>query len=227
MSPSVVLGGIRFLGCTMWTDFQLPVRGRDVGILESKARAVAAARSSMNDYALIRIREYGGLRRRARSLEPADTLAIPQAERQWLLEQLRSPFDGLTVVVTRMGPSNGSVEPKYAADWCTPALVSHLPDAFFEVPTIWVHGYTHTRFDYRRGSCRVISEPRGYEQRDGAWENPAFDGRLVVDVRHRKSDDAREIDGRIFLTSESRSLERMFDSTNRISQIFADSLVLA
>ena len=140
---------------------------------------MSAAKLSMNDYAAIRIQQPGESRR---MLAPADTLAMHRAELAWLLEQLQAPFDGTTVVVTHTGPSDGSVAPRYAADWCTPAFVSHLPDEFFEVPHLWVHGHTHTRFDYVRSSCRVISEPRGYRQRDGAWENPAFDGRLVVDV---------------------------------------------
>jgi predicted phosphodiesterase len=189
----VVLEGVRFLGCTLWTDFQLAVGGDEVGALESKARAMAAAKRSMNDYALIRIQDSGGFRRHPRPLEPADTLAIHHAERTWLLEKLQAPFDGLTVVVTHTGPSDGSVAPKYAADWCTPAFVSHLPDEFFDVPVLWIHGHTHTRFDYQRGGCRVVSEPRGYRMRDGSWENPAFDGKFVIEVPVGTLDDlARE-----------------------------------
>ncbi|MCK9687325.1 antitoxin Xre/MbcA/ParS toxin-binding domain-containing protein [Scleromatobacter humisilvae] len=179
---SVVVDGVRFVGCTLWTDFQLPVGGPEVDELETKARAMSAAKRSMNDYHLIRIQESGGFRRHARPLEPADTLAIHHVERAWLLEHLQAPFGGPTVVVTHTGPSGGSVAPKYAADWCTPAFVSNLPDEFFVVPAVWVHGHTHTRFDYQRGACRVVSEPRGYRMKDGSWENPQFDGRLVVDV---------------------------------------------
>jgi hypothetical protein len=32
-----------------------------------------------------------------------------------------------------------------------------------------------------------VSEPRGYRQRDGAWENPAFDGRAVIDLATERS----------------------------------------
>ena len=183
LSPgSVVLGGIRFIGCTLWTDFRLPVGGEQVGELESKAPAMSAAKRSMNDYATIRLQDLGGFRRHPRLLELADTLAIHHAERAWMFDQLRTPFPGPTVVVTHTGSSVGSVAPKYAADWATPAFVSNLPDEFFAVPALWIHGHTHTRFDYRRGNCRIPCEPRGYRMRDGAWENPAFDGRLVVEV---------------------------------------------
>jgi hypothetical protein len=148
----VVIAGVRFLGCTLWTDFDLPVDGaRPLGALEQRARAMSAARLSMNDYAAIRTQQPNQPRR---LLTRADTLAMHQAERAWLLEQLQAPFDGPTVVVTHTGPSDRSVAPRYASDWCTPAFVSHLPDVFFEVPQLWVHGHTHTRFDYRRAECR-------------------------------------------------------------------------
>jgi len=176
----VVLGGVRILGCTLWTDFALPVDGiTPLGTLDRRAHAMSSARHAMNDYAAIRVKPPGQARR---LLTPADTLAIHHAERAWLLEQFRLPFAGPTVVVTHTGPSDGSVAPRYAADWCTPAFVSHLPDEFFDTPVLWIHGHTHTRFDYRRGACRVVSEPRGYRMRDGSWENPLFDGRLVVNV---------------------------------------------
>lgn len=47
----------------------------------------------------------------------------------------------VTVVVTHHAPAAGSVAERYAADWLTPAFVSDLPDGFFEIPALWVHGH--------------------------------------------------------------------------------------
>jgi Icc-related predicted phosphoesterase len=180
LSPgSAVIGGVRFIGCTLWTDFELPLRRRHVGTLEQRGRAMAAAKMAMADYARIRIAAPGGLRR---ALTPADTLAMHQSERAWLLAQLQKQLDSTTVVVTHHAPSDGSVAPMYADDWCTPAFVSHLPDEFFEVPVLWVHGHTHSHFDYRRGNCRVVSDPRGYRMRDSSYENSQFAARFVVEI---------------------------------------------
>jgi hypothetical protein len=103
-------------------------------------------------------------------------------DRDWLRRQLAQPFDGTTVVVTHHAPATGSVADRYAEDWMTPAFVSDLPDDFFAVPALWVHGHTHATFDYARGRCRVVSNPRGYRLRDSSFENPVFDPALVIDV---------------------------------------------
>jgi hypothetical protein len=63
------------------------------------------------------------------------------------------------------------------------AFVNELPDAFFDVPAIWIHGHTHQQFDYRVRSCRIVSNPRGYVNWSGRIENKAFDPALVIDVR--------------------------------------------
>jgi predicted phosphodiesterase len=185
LSPGEVLladGRIRVLGCTLWTDFQLPVSSSSSGSLEQKGRAMSAAREAVRDYRWIRIEEPGGLRRQ---LTPADTLALHLAERAWLLSKLREPFAGQTVVVTHHAPSAESVAPKYAEAWTTPAFVSQLPDEFFETAALWVHGHTHTSFDYVRGRTRVVCNPRGYpedSEEDSKFENPEFDPSLVISV---------------------------------------------
>ena len=71
---------------------------------------------------------------------------------------------------------------RYADDWASGAFVTELPDAFFDVPLLWVHGHTHQQFDYRVRSCRIVCNPRGYLNWSGKIENNAFDPALVIDV---------------------------------------------
>lgn len=103
-------------------------------------------------------------------------------DRDWLHRQLQETFDGPTVVVTHHAPARASVAERYAQDWLTPSFVSALPASFFEVPKLWVHGHTHSSFDYVEGSCRVVSNPRGYRMGDGGSENRQFDRGFVVHV---------------------------------------------
>ena len=37
-------------------------------------------------------------------------------------------------------------------------------------PALWVHGHTHDSCDYRVGNTRVICNPRGYENENGAFD---------------------------------------------------------
>lgn len=183
----VVVDGVRFLGCTLWTDFQLPIRQSDGALVTSFRRAVAEARQRLYDYKFIEVirktRAFQRERERRVLLDTRDTLDAHLEDREWLRTELTDPFDGPTVVVTHHAPAMGSVAERYAADWLTPAFVSNLPDDFFDVPTLWVHGHTHSPFDYRRGACRVLSNPRGYRAKDGAFENPRFDPGLIIEVK--------------------------------------------
>lgn len=190
----VVLDGVRFAGCILWTDFQLPVRGPG-GQLESNIEsnielAMRSAGERLNDFRVIEIEAQAATRTNRpdkyrpvrRLLRPADTLAMHWIDRDWLRRQLLEPFGGPTVVVTHHAPALGSVAERYAEDWLTPSFVSGLPASFFEVPQLWVHGHTHSPLDYLEGGCRVVSNPRGYKLRNGNFENQSFDRGFVVEV---------------------------------------------
>jgi len=43
----------------------------------------------------------------------------------------------------------------------------------------WVHGQTHSKFDYQIAGTRVVCNPRGYH---GLRLNKKFDPALVVEV---------------------------------------------
>jgi hypothetical protein len=146
------------------------------------------ATNLLNDYALIRTvdesAEPGTWRhKQGRKLQAADTLRIHQTQRAWLSDRLAAPFAGPTVVVTHHAPHRGSLAKRYADDWASGAFVNELPDAFFDVPVLWVHGHTHQRFDYRVRSCRIVCNPRGYVNWSGRVESKEFDPGLVIDLK--------------------------------------------
>lgn len=186
----VVIDGVRFLGCVLWTDFQLPLRMPGGELKSSIKRALRAAGDQLNDFRLIEVdaeatantNGAAGCRPFQRVLRPADTMAMHWIDRDWLRCELTQPFQGSTVVVTHHAPAIASVAARYAADWLTPAFVSQLPSTIFKVPCLWTHGHTHTSFDYMEGTCRVVSNPRGYRVRDGRFENQHFDRGFVVEV---------------------------------------------
>ncbi len=183
----LVIGGVRFLGATLWTDFELVIETPE-GMVGDVDRAMRVANNLLNDYALIRTvdetAEPDTWRGRAgRKLLAADTLRIHQAQRTWLQTKLAEPFAGPTVVVTHHAPHRGSLSAHYAHDWASGAFVNELPEVFFEVPVLWVHGHTHQSFRYQVRACRVVCNPRGYVNWIGRIENQAFEPGLIVDVR--------------------------------------------
>jgi predicted phosphodiesterase len=169
----IILNGVRFLGCCLWTDYLLdPAQQR---------AAMTEAERTMYDHRRIRT---------ARGRFTAeDALHIHQETRAWLETKLDQPFGGPTVVVTHHGPHPGSVHPRYAGLLLNAAFVSDLP-SLVEKADLWIHGHVHDSFDYQVAGTRVIANPRGYalnrkaaETPEGLdWENKMFDARLVVEV---------------------------------------------
>lgn len=182
---TVKIAGVRFIGCTLWTDFQVPFvadQKREVNVVRALRSANAFMADCREIQVLSQVVEAGRIKEIPRLLQAEDTLAMHWTERDWLRRELQKPFDGPTVVVTHHAPALGSVAPMYDGDELTPAFVSALPDEMFTVPVLWVHGHTHTSFDYMMGGCRVVSNPRGYAERSGIFENERFANDFVVDV---------------------------------------------
>lgn len=185
---SVVIDGVRFLGCTLWTDFGLhiavpDVPGEPATLVSDRERGMRESGRYVADYSTIRILQgHQSLLTGASRLHPLDTLKIHRRQRRWLLNELSKPFAGPTVVVTHHAPHRNSLATKYASEWTSAAFVSELPLEFFEVPVLWVHGHTHTSFDYRVGNCRVICNPRGYMNWHGDFDGSGFNPGLVVEI---------------------------------------------
>jgi Icc-related predicted phosphoesterase len=161
----VLLGGVRFIGCTLWTDFALD---GDV------AWAAANFEGRVNDaraiaWRMLPAREGFGATR---------VLEMHGRSRDFLRRSLQESFDGPTVVVTHHAPHSGSVHPKYKGSSLNPSFAVDMSE-MMEIyrPEMWVHGHVHDSFDYRVRDTRVICNPKGYGS-----ENPVFDPSLVVEV---------------------------------------------
>lgn len=161
------LEGVRFLGATLWTDFLL------FGS-QNRNSAMVDANNVMNDYQHIRLAAAG-----YRKLQPIDTARLHAEHRAWLARKLDEPFVGPTVVVTHMAPSLKSIAPEYASDPVSAAFASSLDDLVSKAK-LWIHGHTHTSFDYLIGQCRVVANPLGYMKKGGNAENASFDANLII-----------------------------------------------
>jgi predicted phosphodiesterase len=170
----VEIGGVRFLGATLWTDFQRP------GF--THAQCMEEVERALNDYVLIRT-ETGILR-------AWETLQDHQQSRLWLEQELAQPFDGKTVVITHHGPHPLSVHPRYAGDIVSAGFVSNLTPLLAHAD-LWLHGHVHDSFDYTVGNrCRVVANPAGYvvNRRKAVsparfgFENARFKKALVLEL---------------------------------------------
>jgi predicted phosphodiesterase len=179
LNPGVaVLGGVRFLGCTLWTDYALFGR-------EGFAQAMAEASVGLNDHRLIRTRA-GCQPGWARLFTPEDALRRHQREPAWLEARLSESFEGPTVVVSHHGISPRSVPERFRTDPMTPAFSSDLEATIVRhQPDLWIHGHTHDSFDYQIGRARVICNPAGYSYES----NRGYQRDLVIDLPTYRDDD--------------------------------------
>jgi len=165
-NDELLLGGVRFLGCSLWSDF-------DYAGPENRSRSMELCQRLVNDYRQISRSD------RRRALEPRDTRAAHLVSREWLSGRLADRRDGPTVVLThhapiiRRPPENrilAAIGGSFATD------LSELMSA--DAVDLWVFGHIHRTVDTRVNGTRVLSNQRGYPHEPVAGFQPG----LVIDL---------------------------------------------
>ncbi len=144
---SLTLDGVTFLGCTLWTDFELFGDPRIAGY---------EATQKMTDYKRIRVSP------KNRRLRSVDIAAIHHRSRRWLESQLQDARNEV-VVITHHAPSRKSLPDSCQADLMSASYASDL-DEFVgrSNANLWIHGHLHNPSDYTLGKTRVLCNPKGY-----------------------------------------------------------------
>ena len=134
-NDAIAIEDVNFLGCTLWSDFQL-LNNLDISVI--------TAAKKMNDYTLIRHNPA------YRRLKPSDTGIIHRNSRKWLEKQINSTrvSNIKTIVITHHAPSIHSVPDRYKNDYLAAAFASNL-EGFISDSGIelWVHGHIHNPSD--------------------------------------------------------------------------------
>lgn len=164
-NDEIVIEGVRFLGCSLWTDFELFGSDKKLGCMRE-------GQENLNDFRLIN--EGPDL------FTPRDAIRVFNESSTWLASKLAEQHQGKTVVVTHHLPSMLSVATQYKEDLLSACFASNL-DQLLGKSDLWVHGHTHTSFDYMVKGTRVVCNPRGYVRR-GKKENADFNAELVIEI---------------------------------------------
>lgn len=172
---TLVIDGVRFVGTTLWSDFDaLAAEAPDTTrALKQREKAFRAANFYLSKTGAVRAGE-------PLLAEGWRTLGLEC--QQWLRQALAVPFDGPTVVVTHFAPSLRSADPRYGIAPGTAGFCNALDD-LLPLAQLWVHGHLHCRHDYRAEGCRVVANPLGYARKG---EQEGFHPRLLLEVSARK-----------------------------------------
>lgn len=174
----LVQGGVRFVGTTLWADFDALLTPEDwaaaspARLLKKREKAFRAA----NFY----LQKTGATRRGEPWLAEGWREQALVCE-QWLRAALAEPFDGTTVVVTHFAPSLSSADPRYGLTPGTAGFCNSL-DELLPLAQVWLHGHLHCQQDYEAGGCRVVANTLGYAVKG---EQEGFREQLVLDIGAR------------------------------------------
>lgn len=173
----VTLGQVRFVGTTLWTDFEALVGDNPAKQVQLREKAYRAANFYLTKNTTLKHGEpvlAEGIR------------AMALESQAWLRQALSRPFDGKTIVVTHFAPSLLSADPRYGLSTGTSGFCNALDD-LFPAADIWMHGHLHCANDYivngtqdgRPWQCRVVANPLGYLSKG---EQASFRENLVIEI---------------------------------------------
>lgn len=166
-----VIDGIRFIGTTLWADFDALATPDDtIGeALKKRGKAMRAANFYLQKMATVR----DGAPFLAESLREHSLTC-----EAWLREALSAPFEGTTVAITHFAPSLASADPRYGLAPGTAGFCNSLDD-LLPLADVWLHGHLHCAFDYVKDGCRVVANPLGYASKG---EQKGFQPHLLIEV---------------------------------------------
>lgn len=152
---------VTFLGCTLWTNFEIFGNPRIAGYEASQ---------KMNDFKRIRVSpEY----RKFRSLDAA---IVCRKSINWLKSNLNNTK---TVIITHHAPSQKSLPEKYKEETLSATYANNFDDFVAgSGALVWIHGHVHNQLNYKIGSTRIFCNPRGYPEE----LNLDFNPELVIEV---------------------------------------------
>lgn len=150
----VELSGVRFVGTTLWSDYDALLQpGMDAQQRDKqRQKAYKAANFYLNKM---------GTWRGGQAFDAAAMREEALRSQAWLGQALDRPFDGRTVVVTHFAPSLHSADPRYGLTPGTAGFCNNL-DRWLDRADLWLHGHLHCAHDYTVGRCRVVANPLGY-----------------------------------------------------------------
>ncbi len=172
----LLIDGVRFLGTTLWSDFDalVPAGATLTERLRQREKAFRAANFYLHKMAGLR----GG-----QLLDAASVRELALECQDWLRAELATAHMGPTVVVTHFAPTLHSADPRYGLNPGTAGFCNAL-DELLPHADLWLHGHLHCPTDVQVGRCRIVANPLGYAHKQ---EQASFQPTLCLDVGSAQS----------------------------------------
>ena len=172
---TAVIHGVRFVGTTLWSDYDTFVA--PAAPLTERLRQRHKAFRAANFYLTKMAGQRGGA-----LFDAAAMRELALDCQAWLRETLAQPHAaGPTVVVTHFAPTLHSADPRYGHSPGTAGFCNALDD-LLPLADLWLHGHLHCPTDVRVGRCRIVANPLGYADKG---EQLTISPTLTVHVENR------------------------------------------
>ena len=158
----IVMLGVRFIGCTLWTDFDALTSDPTL-----HGQVTVGEQLKVREKAFRAANYYLKKNHSTQNSEPMLAAALREEglkSQAWLRQALAVAFDGPTVVVTHFAPSLRSADPRYGLVPGTAGFCNALDDLLLSAQ-LWLHGHLHCPADYVANGCRVVANPLGYARK--------------------------------------------------------------
>ena len=166
---AVTIQNVRFLGCTLWSDFTLYEK-EDPG---NSTFYMNSVKNQITDFYAINIK--------GRKIVAEDMARMQKSCVKWLKEQLAIPHSGPTVVITHFAPVPGCIEDKWKTtppdfNPMSPYFINDLTGLIDQwQPDYWLYGHTHSNIQLTSGKTRIRSNQKGGSKDDeGVGYRPDF-----------------------------------------------------
>lgn len=139
-----------FVGATLWTDMN-----------DECPLTMNAAAFAMPDYRIVKY--FDG--KNYMKYTPQQSVRENKRSVEYIKHVLSNNKDKHVVVVTHHSPSHRSIAPEYKHEELMNGAFHNQLDYMMELADnvkLWIHGHTHTAFDYTIGITNVVCNPRGY-----------------------------------------------------------------
>lgn len=176
-NEAIDIEGIRFIGSTLWSNFE------GMGLANKKS-VKDWCKYNVVDFTYIFKKNPSNIQGAVPyvSWNPDDMEEEFKKSYDFIKYELRNRETELPkFVVTHFAPTIESLDPNFKIGLHSAYWVNNLPElmGFCEY---WVHGHTHSSFNYECEGTKVICNPRGYSKLFDLSQNTKFDRTMYVDV---------------------------------------------
>lgn len=178
-NDTVEIGGVKFIGATLWTDFEIATGADDEN--DPAEVRLEKARREIKQHAI----DFFQIRSDRRPGEFVDVDELRDrhiVSRDFIARELEATaYNQPSVVLTHHAPLTESLDWRFDGDLSNAAYASDLSGIIRAYkPKFWVHGHIHRNREYWFDHTRIICNPRGFS--DGERMGNGFNPELVIDL---------------------------------------------